>query len=129
MNTNQVLNEIESIIKPMKRVDAMLTPEESRLYERYSVEQAQAMARIRPVASTDKEDPTLAIQKKIDILAANMYMIDASPGKVFAYDDTTESDFYYSLDVGDLPIESVIEHVVTVAYDHLVKNNVDSTIK
>mgnify|MGYP001446320371 FL=1 len=48
MNTNQVLNEIESIIKPMKRVDAMLTPEESRLYERYSVEQAQAMAMATP---------------------------------------------------------------------------------
>ena len=54
MNVNQVLNEIESIIKPMKRTDAMLTPEECRLYERYSVEQVQAMARIRPVASTDK---------------------------------------------------------------------------
>lgn len=54
MNTNQVLNEIESIIKPMKRTDAMLTPEECRLYEQYSVEQAQAMTRIRPVASTDK---------------------------------------------------------------------------
>lgn len=54
MNVNQVLNEVESIIKPMKRIDAIPTPEECRLYERYSVEQAQAMARIRPVASTDK---------------------------------------------------------------------------
>lgn len=54
MNVNQVLNEIESIIKPMQRGDAMPTPEECRLYERYSVEQAQAMARIRPVSSTDK---------------------------------------------------------------------------
>lgn len=124
MNTNQVLDQIESIIKPMKRIDAIPTPEECRLYERYSVEQAQAMARIRPVASTDKEDPMLSVQEKIDILKVNMYVIDASPGKVFAYDDTTESDFYYSLDVGDLPIESVIEHVVTVAYDHLLKENV-----
>lgn len=65
----------------------------------------------------------LTVQAKIDILKVNMYVIDASPGKVFAYDDTTESDFYYSLDVGDLPIESVIEHVVTVAYDHLLKEN------
>lgn len=124
MNTNQVLDQIESIIKPMKRIDAIPTPEECRLYERYSVEQAQAMARIRPVASTDKEDPMLSVQEKIDILKVNMYVIDASPGKVFAYDDTTESDFYYSLDVGDLPIESVIEHVVTVAYDHFLKENV-----
>lgn len=54
MNTNQVLNEVESIIKPMQRSDAIPTPEECRLYEQYSVEQAQAMARIRPVASTDK---------------------------------------------------------------------------
>lgn len=54
MNVNQVLNEIESIIKPMKRIDAVPTPEECRLYERYSVGQAQEMARIRPVASTDK---------------------------------------------------------------------------
>lgn len=53
MNVNQVLNEVESIIKPMKRIDAIPTPEECRLYERYSVEQAQAMARIRPVASTE----------------------------------------------------------------------------
>lgn len=48
MNVNQVLNEIESIIKPMKRIDAMLTPEECRLYERYSVEQVQAMAMATP---------------------------------------------------------------------------------
>ena len=48
MNVNQVLNEVESIIKPMKRIDAMLTPEESRLYERYSVEQVQAMAMATP---------------------------------------------------------------------------------
>ncbi len=48
MNVNQVLNEVESIIKPMKRIDAMLTPEECRLYERYSVEQVQAMAMATP---------------------------------------------------------------------------------
>lgn len=124
MNTNQVLNEIESIIKPMKRIDAMLTPEESRLYERYSVEQAQAMARIRPVASTDKADPMLSVQEKIDILTVNMYMFDSTPDKVFVYDDTTESDFYYSQDVGDLPIESVIENVVNAAYEHFLKENV-----
>ena len=51
MNVNQVLNEIESIIKPMKRTDAMLTPEECRLYERYSVEQVQAMAMATPAVS------------------------------------------------------------------------------
>ncbi len=56
MNVNQVLNEVESIIKPMQRSDVMPTPEECRLYEQYSVEQAQAMARIRPVASTENAD-------------------------------------------------------------------------
>lgn len=54
MNTNQVLNEIESIIKPMKRTDAMLTPEECRLYERYSVEQVQEMAMAIPAVQQPK---------------------------------------------------------------------------
>lgn len=58
MNTNQVLNEIESIIKPMKRTDAMLTPEECRLYERYSVEQVQAMAMATPAV----KQPENAVQ-------------------------------------------------------------------
>lgn len=48
MKVNQVLNEIESIVKPMQRIDAMLTPEECRLYERYSVEQVQVMAMATP---------------------------------------------------------------------------------
>lgn len=42
----------------------------------------------------------LTVQDKIDILKVNMYVIDAVPGKVFAYDDSTVSDFYYSQDVG-----------------------------
>ncbi|WAE76881.1 hypothetical protein vBEcoMphAPEC6_00120 [Escherichia phage ph0011] len=58
MNTNQVLNEIESIIKPMKRTDAMLTPEECRLYERYSVEQVQEMAMAIPAV----QQPENAVQ-------------------------------------------------------------------
>ncbi|MCU6294575.1 hypothetical protein [Escherichia coli] len=70
MNVNQVLNEVESIIKPMKRIDAMLTPEECRLYERYSVEQAQEMARIRPVASTDKADQDYIINPVLGKMAA-----------------------------------------------------------
>ena len=56
MNVNQVLNEIESIIKPMKRTDAMLTPEECRLYERYSVEQVQAMAMATPAVKPPEND-------------------------------------------------------------------------
>ena len=58
MNVNQVLNEVESIIKPMKRTDAMLTPEESRLYERYSVEQVQVMAMATPAV----KQPENAVQ-------------------------------------------------------------------
>lgn len=58
MNVNQVLNEVESIIKPMKRIDAMLTPEEARLYERYSVEQVQAMAMATPAV----KQPENAVQ-------------------------------------------------------------------
>lgn len=58
MNVNQVLNEIESIIKPMKRIDAMLTPEEARLYERYSVEQVQVMAMATPAV----KQPENAVQ-------------------------------------------------------------------
>lgn len=58
MNTNQVLNEVESIIKPMKRTDAMLTPEECRLYERYSVEQVQEMAMAIPAV----QHPENAVQ-------------------------------------------------------------------
>lgn len=58
MNTNQVLNDIESIIKPMKRTDAMLTPEECRLYERYSVEQVQEMAMAIPAV----QQPENAVQ-------------------------------------------------------------------
>lgn len=58
MNIDQVLNEIESIIKPMKRIDAMLTPEEARLYERYSVEQVQEMAMATPAV----KQPENAVQ-------------------------------------------------------------------
>jgi hypothetical protein len=62
----------------------------------------------------------LTVQDKIDILKVNMYAIDAVPGKVFAYDDSNVSDFYYSQDVGDLPVQSVIENVVNAAYEHLL---------
>ncbi|EOP8673009.1 hypothetical protein BOQ73_RS26610, partial [Escherichia coli] len=48
----------ESIIKPMKRTDAMLTPEECRLYERYSVEQVQEMAMAIPAV----QQPENAVQ-------------------------------------------------------------------
>lgn len=62
----------------------------------------------------------LTVQDKIDILKVNMYVIDAVPGKVFAYDDSNVSDFYYSQDVGDLSVQSVIENVVNAAYEHLL---------
>ncbi|AGC34941.1 hypothetical protein ACQ29_gp261 [Escherichia phage PBECO4] len=52
-----------------------------------------------------------------------MYVIDAVPGKVFAYDDTTVSNFYYSQDVGDLSVQSVIENVVNAAYEHLLSES------
>ena len=65
----------------------------------------------------------LTVQDKIDILKVNMYVIDAVPGEAFAYDDTTESDFYYSQDVVDLPVQSVIENVVDAAYEHLLSNS------
>lgn len=42
----------------MKRIDAMLTPEEARLYERYSVEQVQAMAMATPAV----KQPENAVQ-------------------------------------------------------------------
>lgn len=75
MNTNQVLNEIESIIKPMKRVDAMLTPEECRLYERYSVEQVQAMAMATPAV----KQPENALQD-----VTGDYIINPVLGKMTA---------------------------------------------
>lgn len=65
----------------------------------------------------------LTVQDKIDILKVNMYVIDAVPGKVFAYDDSTVSNFYYSQDVGDLSVQSVIENVVNAAYEHLLSNS------
>lgn len=73
MNTNQVLNEIESIIKPMKRTDAMLTPEECRLYERYSVEQVQAMAMAIPAV----QQPENAVQD-----VTGDYNINPALGKI-----------------------------------------------
>lgn len=38
----------------MKRDNVSLTPEEARLYEKYSVEEVTKMAQYRPVSSTDK---------------------------------------------------------------------------
>lgn len=75
MNVNQVLNEIESIIKPMKRTDAMLTPEECRLYERYSVEQVQAMAMATPAV----KQPENAVQD-----VTGDYIINPVLGKMAA---------------------------------------------
>lgn len=40
----------------MKRENVSLTPEEARLYEKYSVEQVIKMACYRPISSTDKSD-------------------------------------------------------------------------
>lgn len=52
MDRNSVLNEIEKAVLPLQRKDVMLTPEEARLYERYSVEQVQAMAMATPAVKT-----------------------------------------------------------------------------
>lgn len=119
MNVNQVLNEIESIIKPMKRIDAMLTPEECRLYEQYSVEQAQAMARIRPVSSTAKGGPGLTVQDKIDLLKLNGYVVDADEEKVMVYDSSIEQDYYNYCMIENDPVDSIIEDMVNKALKDL----------
>ena len=119
MNVNQVLNEIESIIKPMKRTDAMLTPEEARLYERYSVEQAQAMACIRPVASTDSGGPGLTLQDKIDLLKLNGYVVDTDEEKVMVYDSSIEQDYYNYCMIENAPVTPIIEDLVNNALKDL----------
>lgn len=55
MDRNSVLNEIEKAVLPvqsLQRKDVTLTPEECRVYERYSVEQVQAMATYTPAVKT-----------------------------------------------------------------------------
>ncbi|USL83359.1 hypothetical protein A4_283 [Escherichia phage A4] len=52
-----------------------------------------------------------------------MYVIDAVPGKVFAYDDSNRSPFYCSHVVGYVPLAYVIERVVDAAYNHFLENN------
>lgn len=37
----------------MKRSNAVLTPEEARLYEKYSISEVQQAARHRPINTTD----------------------------------------------------------------------------
>lgn len=65
----------------------------------------------------------LTVQDKIDILKVNMYVIDADPEKVFAYDDSNRSPFYCSHVVGYGPLAYVIERVVDSAYNHFLENN------
>ncbi|AXC37044.1 hypothetical protein [Escherichia phage UB] len=52
-----------------------------------------------------------------------MYVIDADPEKVFAYDDSNRSPFYCSHVVGYVPLAYVIERVVDSAYKHFLENN------
>lgn len=66
MQNKQTLNimaEVEASIKKldnkltkaMKREQAILTPEEARTYEKFTVGNVQVMARFHPVASTDSK--------------------------------------------------------------------------
>lgn len=64
----------------------------------------------------------LTVQDKIDILKVNMYVIDADPEKVFAYDDSNRSPFYCSHEVGKVPLDYVIERVVDSAYKHYLES-------
>ncbi len=84
MNVNQVLNEIESIIKPMKRTDAMLTPEECHLYERYSVEQVQAMAMATPVQAMAMATPAVKPPENALQDVTGDYIINPVLGKMAA---------------------------------------------
>lgn len=55
---------VQPVQKSMTRADAVLTPEESRLYERFSTEEVQKAARHRPINVMDEVQQVILFNNK-----------------------------------------------------------------